>query len=30
VEILGEKPAEDSVSDLLWTIFMLPEFQLIR
>lgn len=30
VEILGVKPAEDSVSDLLWTIFMLPEFQLIR
>ena len=29
-EILGTKVTEASLADLLWTIFMLPEFQLIR
>ncbi len=29
-EIIGESPADDQVADLLWTVFMLPEFQLIR
>ncbi|HEX4130814.1 MAG TPA: PSD1 and planctomycete cytochrome C domain-containing protein [Pirellulales bacterium] len=30
VEIVGRQPAAESVADLLWTIVMLPEFQLIR
>ena len=29
-EIVGEKPTPESVADLLWAVFMLPEFQLIR
>jgi len=29
-EILGDKPTDDTVSDFLWTVFMLPEFQIIR
>ncbi|MCY2939679.1 MAG: PSD1 and planctomycete cytochrome C domain-containing protein [Planctomycetota bacterium] len=29
-DIIGSKPTDDSVADLLWTIFMLPEFQIIR
>jgi len=29
-EILGEKMTDESVADLLWVLFMLPEFQLIR
>jgi hypothetical protein len=28
--ILGPAPTAESVADLLWTVFMLPEFQLIR
>jgi hypothetical protein len=27
--LLGEKPDADSIADLLWVIFLLPEFQLI-
>ena len=29
-ELLGTKPTLDSLSDLLWAIVMLPEFQLVR
>jgi hypothetical protein len=29
-EILGEKMSDEGVADLLWAVFMLPEFQLIR
>lgn len=29
-EILGAQPTEDSLADFLWTVFMLPEFQIIR
>ena len=29
-EILGPQPTEDSLADFLWTVFMLPEFQIIR
>lgn len=29
-EFLGERPDVNSIADLLWTIVMLPEFQLIR
>ena len=29
-ELLGDKPSEQSVQDLLWAIFMQPEFQLVR
>jgi hypothetical protein len=29
-EILGEKPTQETVADCLWTVVMLPEFQLIR
>ena len=28
--LLGEKPAEAGVQDLLWAVCMLPEFQLVR
>jgi len=28
--LLGEQPDRQSVSDLVWTILMLPEFQLIH
>jgi hypothetical protein len=30
LEIVGDKPTTESLSDLLWAVFMLPEFQLIR
>lgn len=30
LEVLGAKPNADTVQDFLWTLFMLPEFQLIR
>jgi hypothetical protein len=29
-EILGESVAPESLVDLLWAVFMLPEFQMIR
>jgi Protein of unknown function (DUF1549)/Protein of unknown function (DUF1553)/Planctomycete cytochrome C len=29
-ELFGDKPSEQSVQDLLWAIFMQPEFQLVR
>ncbi len=29
-EIAGEAPTEERVADLFWTVFMLPEFQLVR
>jgi len=29
MELLGSKPGLDQVADLLWVIFLLPEFQLI-
>lgn len=29
-DLLGEKPIPESVSDLLWAVVMLPEFQLVR
>jgi hypothetical protein len=29
-EIVGEPPIDERVADLLWTMFMLPEFQLVR
>jgi hypothetical protein len=29
-EIVGSPPSADGVADLLWVVFMLPEFQLIR
>jgi hypothetical protein len=29
-EMLGETPGEEAVQDLMWSIFMLPEFQLVR
>lgn len=29
VELLGKAPTMDSIADLLWVIFLLPEFQLI-
>jgi hypothetical protein len=29
-EVLGDKPTEQSVQDLLWAILMQPEFQLVR
>ena len=28
-QIIGDKPTAESVADLLWTIIMLPEFQLV-
>ncbi len=30
LEVLGAQPTSETVQDFLWTIFMLPEFQLIR
>lgn len=30
VEITAEPPNQDGVADLLWAVFMLPEFQIIR
>jgi hypothetical protein len=30
LEVLGARPNADTVQDFLWTLFMLPEFQLIR
>lgn len=29
-ELLGDKPHEDQVEDLIWAVLMLPEFQLVR
>ena len=29
-EMLGEIPSEEAVQDIMWSIFMLPEFQLVR
>jgi hypothetical protein len=29
-ELLGDRPAAQNVEDLLWAVFMLPEFQLVR
>ena len=28
--LIGEDPSQESVSDYLWVLLMLPEFQLIR
>jgi hypothetical protein len=28
--LLGDKPTTESLADLLWTVVMLPEFQLVR
>jgi hypothetical protein len=30
LDVLGTQPSSDTVQDFLWTLFMLPEFQLIR
>jgi hypothetical protein len=30
LELLGDKPSPEKIEDLLWTVCMLPEFQLIR
>jgi hypothetical protein len=30
LELLGKKPTNETMADLLWAVFMLPEFQLIR
>jgi len=30
LSLLGENPSVSSVQDLLWSVFMLPEFQIIR
>ncbi|MBS0211112.1 MAG: DUF1549 domain-containing protein [Planctomycetes bacterium] len=30
LELLGQEPTDADVADLLWTVVMLPEFQLIR
>ncbi len=29
-EMLGPQPTTESLQDLLWALFMLPEFQLVR
>ena len=29
-DVLGAKPTAESLSDLLWVVVMLPEFQLVR
>lgn len=29
-EFLGTNPSQQSVEDLLWSVLMLPEFQLVR
>jgi len=29
-ELLGEQPTPQAIEDLLWSVFMLPEFQLVR
>lgn len=29
-EVVGERPTDEGVADLLWVVFMLPEFQLVR
>lgn len=29
-ELLGASPTDDGLADLLWAVFMLPEFQIIR
>ncbi len=30
IEMLGQSPTSQSIADLMWSIFMLPEFQFIR
>jgi hypothetical protein len=30
LEAMGEKPTASSIEDLLWSVFVLPEFQLVR
>ncbi|MCA9231417.1 MAG: PSD1 domain-containing protein [Planctomycetales bacterium] len=30
LSILGDEPTAESIADLLWVVFMLPEFQMIR
>jgi hypothetical protein len=30
LEALGEKPTAGSIEDFLWSVFVLPEFQLVR
>ncbi|HVA48055.1 MAG TPA: PSD1 and planctomycete cytochrome C domain-containing protein [Pirellulales bacterium] len=30
LELIGSPPTQDGLADLLWVLFMLPEFQLIR
>ena len=30
LELMGSPPTADGTEDLLWGIFMLPEFQIIR
>ncbi len=27
--LLGDRPTDDAVQDVLWAVFMLPDFQLI-
>jgi hypothetical protein len=29
-EILGEKPTQQGIEDLIWSLCMLPEFQVVR
>ena len=29
-EVIGDPPSQDGLADMLWTLVMLPEFQLIR
>jgi hypothetical protein len=29
-DLLSEKPAAESLSDMLWAVMMLPEFQFVR
>jgi len=29
-DIVGESAADEQVADLLWSVFMLPEFQMVR
>jgi hypothetical protein len=29
-DILGQPLADERVGDLLWTVFMLPEFQFVK
>jgi hypothetical protein len=29
-DIVGDPPSEERIADLLWTVLMLPEFQVVR